>query len=103
MFNLKCFFLTLTISLSIASAKADSVYMAIVSTSTKYDALVTIYDSKCTKPDGNVILASGKDFANGCWSMDGDMIKVEWFDGSQPNFYSKNLFRLITDTEIRKR
>ncbi len=85
------------------NAYADEVYMAIVPTSTKYDALITIYGSKCKKPDGNVILASGRDFANGCWSIDGERIKVEWFDGNEPNFYNKNLFRLITNTDIQKR
>lgn len=86
-----------------SNAMADEVYMAIVPTSTKYDALITVYKTQCTKPDGNVALASGKQFANGCWTFDGNRIKVEWFDSNVPNFYDKNAFHLITDTDIQKR
>jgi len=95
-------FLLSTLFIGLA-AKADEVYMAIVQTSTKYDGLVTIYKSPCTKPDGNVALASGKQFANGCWTFDGNRIKVEWFDSNVPNYYDKNAFHLITDTDIQKR
>ena len=82
---------------------AQEIYMAIVSTSTKYSTLITLYNKKCEKPDGNVVLLSGKELVAGCWALDGAYYKIEWFDGAEPNFYNRLNFRLIGNMDVNKR
>ena len=77
---------------------AEKVYMGIVKNETDYSALVTLIDRQCSNPEGNAMYVSGKNGGVGCWTADGDKVKLEIFENGKTLYFDKNIFSLINDT-----
>lgn len=82
------------------TAYAEKIYMGVFKTSTEYGAWITLREAVCNQVDGNAIIMSGKNKQNGCWKIVDKQVKVEWLDGSVPNFYDLDGFKLVGDTDL---
>lgn len=79
---------------------AEKIYMGVFKTSTEYGAWVTLRDAPCNKVDGNAVVMSGKNKHNGCWKLEDKQVRIDWLDSSTPNFYEKDGFKLVGDTDL---
>lgn len=87
--------LTSCVMLAGQSAVANEVMSALVPQADGRHLLVTIQDKACDPKSGNVNIHSTLGSLRGCWSRDGDLIKVQILDSSEIRVFPRQEFKLM--------
>ncbi len=92
--------LTIASALFIASsASAYSIQAAIVPDAGEKHVLVSIRDRACDSKTGNAQISTATTTSNGCWTKDGQLIKVTLLDSNEVKVFPVSEFKLIGDTQ----
>ena len=101
--------LCLACLVSMASAQAGKMYVALLPTPSEFYALVTLFEKPCSSSEGNALYLSGtregRVSAMGCWKLEGKSIKIEWTTGDKvPDTFESLMFKPIADdgTQVSK-